>query len=219
MDHDFWIERWSRDEIGFHMDERHEFLHQYYHRLHVGPETVFVPLCGKSPDLLWLRQQGAKVLGVELSELAVRAFFAENGLDAEIDESGAIPRFHSAGVTLFQGDLFQLSPDDFRHVRAVYDRGSLVALPPPMRREYADFLCRSLPIDSRILMVGYDYDQAELPGPPFAVPLPEIEQLFGMTFQLELLAQHDALPSHHLLRQRGLSRLIEYACLLTHRST
>ncbi len=32
---------------------------------------VLVPLCGKTPDLLWLAEQGNEIVGVELSEIAV----------------------------------------------------------------------------------------------------------------------------------------------------
>ena len=217
MDHSFWLERWRRNEIGFHMEERHTFLHRYYHRLHVGPEVVFVPLCGKSPDLLWLRQQGARVLGVELSEIAVSDFFRENNLEVKIDVSADFRRFHSERITLLCGDFFALGIEDLDGVRAVYDRGALVALPTAMRREYADHLGRILPSDSRILLVSYDYAQEEVAGPPFSVPATEIEALFGKYFSIEILEAQDALPTHNALRQRGVSSLTEFACLLTHR--
>ena len=217
MDHTFWQERWQQNEIGFHLDERHAYLHQFYHRLHVGPEAIFVPLCGKSPDLQWLRQQGARVVGVELSELAVTAFFAENSLEPRIDTLDEFRRYQVEGISLLCGDLFKLSADHLDGVRGVYDRGSLVALPVEMRKSYAQHLCWILPTDCRMLMVSYDYDQSELGGPPFSVPMIEIEKLFGDVFTLELLAEQDAMPTHKILRQRGLSRLTEFACLLTHR--
>jgi len=199
------------------MDERHEYLHQFYHRLHVGPETVFVPLCGKSPDLLWLRQQGARVVGVELSQLAIEAFFSENSLPVRTDSVASFDRYQSDGITLLCGDLFRLDATCLDGVRGVYDRGSLVALPLSMRQEYARHLCHILPTDCHMLVVSYDYDQSELAGPPFAVPMTEIEELFDGEFAVEPLAEQDALPSHNILRQRGVSQLTEFACLLTHR--
>ena len=142
MDHRFWKKKWQQNEIGFHMDERHEYLHQYFHRLHVGPETVFVPLCGKSPDLLWLRQQGARVLGVELSEIAVQDFFRENDLVVDVKKMSGFDCYHTEGMTIFCGDLFSLPKEDASDVRGVYDRGALVALPINMRKDYAAHLCR-----------------------------------------------------------------------------
>lgn len=217
MEHCFWKERWQQNEIGFHMEERHEYLHQYFHRLHVGPETVFVPLCGKSPDLLWLRQQGARVLGVELSEIAVQDFFRENALKVEVNTRPGFDCYRTEGITIFCGDLFDFPREETSDVRGVYDRGALVALPVGMRQDYADRLCRILPADSRILLVSYDYDQTQIPGPPFSVPLPEIESLFGGVFHVEQLVEQDALPSHKILQQRGVGKLTEFACLLTHR--
>nr|NIQ97361.1 thiopurine S-methyltransferase [Desulfuromonadales bacterium] len=192
MDRDFWKTRWQQNEIGFHMEERHDYLPQFYHRLHVGPGVVFVPLCGKSPDLIWLRQQGARVLGVELSEIAVADFFSENGLDVAVDTRGSFRRYHADSMTLLCGDLFDLQPGCMDGVRGVYDRGSLVALPPSMRRTYAQHLCRILPVDCRILLVSYEYDQSLIDGPPFSVPMNEIEQLFDSDFSVELLAEQDA---------------------------
>lgn len=216
MKHTFWKERWQQNEIGFHMAERHDYLHQFYHRLHAGPGTVFVPLCGKSPDILWLRQQGAQVLGVELIEQALEAFFVENSLEGQIDTIDNFSRFHTDGITLLCGDLFRLTPEHLENVRGVYDRGALVALPPEMRKQYARHLCHILPSDCRILVISYAYDQSEIDGPPFAVPMTEVDELFGPAFSFELLAERDALPDHNILRQRGVTSLTEFACLLTH---
>jgi len=217
MDHQFWKERWQRSEIGFHMQERHAYLHRFFHRLHVGPEVIFLPLCGKSPDLLWLRQQGARVLGVELSDIAVEDFFSENNLAYKTESAGGFQRFQADRITLLCGDFFDLDSECLDDVRGVYDRGALVALPAEMRREYADHLCQILSADSRILLVSYDYNQDEIAGPPFSVPLTEIEDLFGSRFVVEVLETQDALPTHAALRQRGLTRLTEFACLLTHK--
>lgn len=218
MQHEFWTNRWRQNEIGFHMERHHTFLDRYYHRMAVGSAGVFVPLCGKSPDLLWIRCQGAEVLGVELSEIAVNDFFRENGLDAEVDEVDGFSRQQADGITLLCGDFFDLAADHLAGVKGMYDRGSLVALPQGMRQHYAKHLEAILPADCRILLVSYDYDQDEVDGPPFAVPLPEIEALFGSVFDLELLSERDALPTHNLLRQRGLKKLTEFACLLTRKS-
>ncbi len=58
-----------------------------YPQNHVGLLTqdrpsisILVPLCGKSLDLHWLYQHGHSVVGVELSGLAAKQFFEENGI-------------------------------------------------------------------------------------------------------------------------------------------
>ena len=79
-----WHQHWSRPGTpGFHENRVNKYLQKYLglFRLSAG-DRVFVPLCGKAVDLLWLSQQGFYVTGVELSEKAVREFFAESKLEA-----------------------------------------------------------------------------------------------------------------------------------------
>ena len=81
MDADFWLERWRQGQTGFHMKRPTPLLAKYWPALGVPRGSrVLVPLCGKSLDMLWLASQGHRVLGVELSPLAVGQFFAENRL-------------------------------------------------------------------------------------------------------------------------------------------
>ncbi len=89
MDAEFWKQRWENNQTGFHLDEVNPFLPRFWSQLHL-PEKgkVFVPLCGKSLDLLWLREQGHDVCGVELSPLAVQQFFAEQGLQPKRHQDG-----------------------------------------------------------------------------------------------------------------------------------
>ena len=138
MKKDFWLERWERAEIGFHQDEINPYLRQFWQALQLarGGE-VFVPLCGKSRDMVWLREQGVFVLGVELSPIAVQEFFAEQGQIPQQVRSEKFASTLADGICLACGDFFDLSKADLAQVGAVYDRASLVALPPEMRERYA----------------------------------------------------------------------------------
>ena len=52
MKKDFWLERWERQETGFHQDEFNPYLHQYWRDLHLARDSqVFVPLCGNSRSM------------------------------------------------------------------------------------------------------------------------------------------------------------------------
>ena len=80
MQADFWLQRWSAGQIGFHQSEVNQDLQQYWSSLRVAPGArVLVPLCGKSQDMSWLRGQGYHVVGAELSEAAVGSYFTERG--------------------------------------------------------------------------------------------------------------------------------------------
>src|SRR5450830_150029 len=89
MDSQFWRERWARNQIGFHLPEVNPYLQRHWPLLALAQGAkVLVPLCGKSLDLVWLASQGHRVLGVELSEQAVDAFFSEQGLTPRICQRG-----------------------------------------------------------------------------------------------------------------------------------
>lgn len=216
MDTAFWHARWEAGEIGFHRDEIHVYLPRFWPRMGLaGGERVLVPLCGKSRDMLWLLEQGHRVVGVELSPIAVESFFRENGLEPEL---GATDRFTVSRldeIELLCGDFFDLRPEEVEGVRAVYDRASLVALPPELRRAYARHLGGLLQPGTRVLLVTLDYPQEEMSGPPFSVTDPEVRGLFGEQFEIEPFDSTDILEDEPRFRQRGLSHLIERAYRLT----
>lgn len=216
MKKDFWLERWVRAEIGFHQNEINPYLLQYWPELHrAGSGEVFVPLCGKSLDMVWLRQQGIAVLGVELSPIAVQDFFRENGKAPSHTSSGKFVCCEADGIRILCGDFFDLSQADLAQVGVVYDRASLVALPPEMRERYARHLVSILPSATQILLITFDYPQAEMDGPPFAVSVGEVEALFRDYAEVRLLAQQDVLAQNPRFQQRGMSRLQENIFLLT----
>lgn len=216
MEKEFWLERWERQEIGFHQDEVNSHLREYWHELDPARDgAVFVPLCGKSRDMLWLREQGRTVLGVELSPVAAQAFFDENGFTPNRIPCGKFDRFEADNIRILCGDFFDLGIEDMANVSAVYDRASLVALPPQMRERYARHLASILPPATQILLITFDYPQEEMPGPPFAVSVDEVNALYREHAEVRLLAQLDVLAQNPRFQQRGLSRLQENIFLLT----
>lgn len=121
----FWLERWERGEIGFHQQSAHRYLRRYWASLDLPPGArVFVPLCGKSRDMLWLRDAGFEVIGVELSLTAAKAFCEENALPLLRVREGVFECFRGAGISLLVGDFFDLRPDDLDGVAAVFDRAA-----------------------------------------------------------------------------------------------
>lgn len=216
MKKEFWLERWERSEIGFHQDEINPYLARFWSEMsHSGGGEVFVPLCGKSLDMVWLRKQGNFVLGVELSAIAVKEFFHEQGMSPERVSGGGFDNYLADGFCLSCGDFFELHKEDMAQVSAVYDRASLVALPPEMRESYARHLVEILPRGTQILLVTFDYPQSEMKGPPFAVSVQEVEALYGNYADIRLLAQEDTPAQNPRFKQRGVSRMEESIFLLT----
>ncbi len=217
MDPEFWLQRWREGQIGFHQDEINPYLRRHWHRLEPAPgERVLVPLAGKSRDMLWLRNQGHAVLGVELSPLAVEQFFQESGVECRCQERGPFTCHSGAGVDLWCGDFFALTPQDTQGFRLAYDRAALVALPPDLRRRYAEHMKALLSHpQARILLVTMDYPQSEMDGPPFSVSESEVRACYEPDFRVTPLERYDALAENALFRERGLTRLEERVYLLS----
>jgi thiopurine S-methyltransferase len=215
MDADFWHERWEKGEIGFHQQDFNHHMQKFTGRLEVGSGAcILVPLCGKSLDMLWLAQQGYRVSGIEISERAARDFFVENGLVYEMDRLSGGVLYHGENIQVLCADFFSVKKAHLPGIDAVYDRASLIALPPKMRTAYADHLARLLDAGTRSLLVTLDYRQEEMHGPPFSVTYEEVRRLFSPKFNIERLHSEDCLAREPRFRKKGLTRLEEHVCLL-----
>ena len=219
METDFWLERWERNQIGFHQDAVNSYLikHLPELRLRAG-DPVFVPLCGKTLDMLWLDEQGYAVLGVELSPLAIESFFKENARRVRCVQAGMFTRWTSGSLDILCGDFFDLTREDLGGAKAVYDRASLIALPPHMRPAYAAHMAGLLPSASRILLVTLEYPEGEMAGPPFSVGEREVRRLYHDWFDVKVLGSTDILAQNPRFRDRGLTRLCEIVYLLVKNS-
>ncbi len=218
MNREFWLQRWAQGEIGFHQPEVNFYLQRYWRMLQVASgATVLVPLCGKSRDMMWLCAQGHHVVGVEISRHAVEQFFEENALRAHCEYRPPFRHCSAGGVSLLLGDIFDLQPSAVGVIDAVYDRASLVALPPAMRLHYVEHLTVLLRPGGSMLLITFEYDQQQMSGPPFAVLESEINTLFRAAFQLEILCTTDALEFYPRFRARGLTGLQERVYRLVRR--
>lgn len=214
MDKDFWLERWNNNEIGFHQASINTHLQRFWPALKVPAKGhVFVPLAGKTLDMLWLAGQGHRVTGIEISELAVQAFFEENGLSPRQSRMGDAIAWQQDEITLICGDFFKLAPRQLGPVDAVFDRASLIALPAEMRPQYAAHLRQLAPI-APVLLVTLDYPQDEMDGPPFSVTPAEVESLYADTHRIEPQEGVDVLAENPRFRDRGLTQLFERVYLL-----
>lgn len=207
MEAEFWHQRWERNEIGFHQGEFNTHLKKFWSAKPGG--VVFVPLCGKSRDMLWLLAKGHQVVGIEISAVAVEAFFQENDLQPVKSQQGTFTRWEVEGLVLLQGDFFDITPEDLSEVSAVYDRASLVALPEAMRDKYAQHMRQLLPQGVETLLVTLEYPQSEISGPPFSVSSQEVRALYEPYYEVECIYVEDVLAENQKFRERGISRMEE----------
>lgn len=188
MQPDFWHRRWENNQIGFHNSETHPMLPAHFENLAVPQGgRVFVPLCGKTLDIHWLLANFYRVVGAELSRIAIEQLFQELGLEPVIAADGAHQRFSADGIDIFVGDIFDLTAEKIAPVDAIYDRAALVALPRPLRDRYARHLAALAPA-ARQLLITFDYDQSRMDGPPFAVSPEECLEHYRGSYDVRLLS-------------------------------
>ena len=178
MQAEFWHERWSRNQIGFHESAANRLLVAHFAALGLSPGArVFVPLAGKTLDIDWLLTGGFRVAAAELSPLAVAQVFERIGAVATSARTGDLAQLSAGSLDVFVGDLFRLSRDQLGQVDAVYDRAALIALPPDMRRRYAAHMT-SLTKGAPQLLITLEYEQQKRAGPPFSVETAEVLALY-----------------------------------------
>jgi len=200
MQPDFWLERWREGRIAFHRQTVNPRLVEHHQRVLGDALRVLVPLCGKSADLEWLAVQGHEVVGVELSELASRAFFAERGIEPEQREQHGFMELRHGTVTILVGDFFDTTPQVTGYCDGVYDRAALIALPEELRARYTAHLPTLLAPKARLLLVTLDYDAPG--GPPFRVTPQEVAARYAAA-RVTSLGSVDALADTPGAADRG----------------
>lgn len=187
MEASFWHEKWDKKEIGFHEPKVNPILVGNLDRLELDEGArLFLPLCGKTKDIAWLLSQGFRVVGAELSEVATRELFEEMGVTPKIERHENFSHFRAERLDIYVGDIFALSAIVLGAVDAIYDRAAMVALPSPMRVRYARHL-RKITKNAQQLLVCFEYEQAQLAGPPFAVSEEEVRTHYAAYYELRVL--------------------------------
>lgn len=200
-----WLGRWNEGRTGWHEADGNSGLRAHWPPLPAGAR-VLVPMCGKAVDMLWLARRGLSVTGVELAEIAVAAFFAENRLDFVRERHAGQDRWRATGhdLTLVRGDYFEFDDPPFD---ALYDRGALVALPPEQRPAYVEHTRRLLDPQAFRMVITLEYDQSAAAGPPFAVSADEIGDYWP---DLECVSRHNDIDNAPpKFRNAGLTEFLE----------
>ncbi|MBP6019142.1 MAG: thiopurine S-methyltransferase [Burkholderiaceae bacterium] len=219
MEGDFWLERWREGQTFFHQQRVTPLLQKFWPALDVPADSqVLVPLCGKSLDMLWLAQQGYRVLGIELSPLAVQQFFDENQIQATIHDSALGQHYVSGNIEIICGDIFNLDATTLAACVGVYDRAALIALPTEMRARYVQHVYSQLADNYQGLLLTLEYDQNLMAGPPFSVDEAQVQSLFSTHSKAVILDRRGILEKEPKFAQRGLTSLDSVSYQLSRKS-
>lgn len=188
---------------------------------------VFVPLCGKTLDMVYLASRAGDVYGVEGIKTALEEFAAEHPeLEVKnngVSSNGLFERFEGKKITLLKGDYFQLTSGQTEgKFDAVFDRGSFIAIDPTLRGDYVIVMGDILAKGARILLVIYERigtEEAVAQGPPFTISESGVRELYeGLDWveSVTLLHQEDQTAMFPHLKERypGLEGLLETAYLI-----
>ncbi len=188
IDAAFWHDKWKTGIIGFHQHEYHPALVKHWPRLNtVSVKTVFVPLCGKTKDMLFIHDNGHDVLGVELSDTAIKKFASENKLKLVKTTGEKFFNYKGEGYDLQVGNFFDLEKNAFTNVGIVYDRAALIALPVDLRLQYVTHMQTLLSRGTEIMLITITYDQSKINPPPFSITETDVETLYGRWCRVEKL--------------------------------
>lgn len=196
-DNHLWLDLWRTRQTNFHQKKVNKFLSTYWPGLNLTRGSrVFVPLCGKSLDMTWLAKQGHEVIGVELSTVAVKAFFRENQLKPIKRRLGKYTLWRHGRISILCGDYFSLNKDDLGHIDTVYDRAALTALPEEIRKRYAMHLQLIVPqADIFLLTVEDIVQETGLSQDPDVDK--EINTLFSEEFDITLTHVETGIETDH----------------------
>lgn len=218
MQAEFWRQRWQQGRTGFHQDKPTPLMLKHWPSLGVAPGArVFVPLAGKSLDMAWFAAQGYRVLGVELSTLAIQQFFDGQGLQPAQHSSRYGTHYQAGAIEIIHGDAFGLDAAVLADCTAVFDRAALIALPPDLRQRYVHELYRLLPPTCRGLLVTLQYPQDEKQGPPFSVPEAEVLARYRPDWEVAVLERRDILAQQPGFVAEGVTSLDTVAYALRRR--
>lgn len=209
MTPEFWKNAWQKSQTNFTQKKPNPMLTYHFKALNTHKNgRVFVPLCGKSVDMLWFTNQGFDVIGVELSQIAVTQFFTENNLQATVSPHPNTPNLtyyqtehEGHTIKIWVGDIFDLSPIDIGRIDAIYDRGALVALPDMnpdnLRTRYTQQIIRlSNSANQLLLSFAYDGEKQRSDShknlPPFLVTRSQLEQYYAEYYEINLIAEEKA---------------------------
>lgn len=214
MDADFWISKWEDKAIGFHRADYHPELIKYFDKIEPHSDNkILVPLCGKTKDMLFLKEKGLQISGIEFSDIACEEFFSENDLSFTTIEENGFKVFKGSNHSLFCGDFYKYKPE--HKYQAAYDRAAIVAIDPKSRKAYAKQYSNLLVSGAKLLLLSFEYDQTKVQGPPWSVEETYINEFFGSDFKVEILDSNLVEITSPKFKKNGLEQATQKIYLLT----
>ena len=191
---DEWNKAWANNDIGFHNDNVLPDLLRHENTFLSSNCRVYVPLCGKTLDMIYLADKGHDVHGCEFVKKGVKDFFQENNLEYTTTKilSGNVVVYKAVSkkITIYQGDFFALKFDVIGKFDAIWDRGGFVAIDPAQRVEYAKVMKDLMAPDCKYLLNTFLIQGDLYQGPPHSISDETLQSVFGSFCKIAVLDCH-----------------------------
>lgn len=209
MNNEYWLKKWELGDIAFHEQDITNDLKLYIEKLALNEgDSIFVPLCGKTKDLVWLADKGFHVIGVELSSIACNEFFEELQISPTVTKQNKFIKYQYKNIVILCGNLFDLIKDDLPLVKAIYDCKALIALPTDIRIRYVKHLVSCFGTKIRILLLTRE-TTCDVKPPPFPVNKNEVEFLYSPYFSVQQLKHISVSNIPERLLKKGYAEMME----------
>ncbi|KAM8966240.1 thiopurine S-methyltransferase-like [Pelodytes ibericus] len=215
-----WMARWEKRIIGFHEANVHVLLAEFVDDMVNNRKQIRIlfPLCGKAVDMKWLADMGHTIVGIDVSEIAIKEFFAENNIPYVEEDvpgiSGAkVFKSTSGNISLYCCSIFNINDSIVGKFDGIWDRGAMVAINPCDRQRYVSLIISLMAKDCHYLLVTVEFEPKLHAGSPFYVPDEDLETMLGSLCSYKCLKTIDALSDNQ--RQWGLVFYQEKIFLVT----
>ncbi|MCL4117909.1 UNVERIFIED_CONTAM: hypothetical protein GTU68_062933 [Idotea baltica] len=186
----YWLDRWENNDVeNFCQESANEFLVKHFSKLKVDNNSLcFIPMCGSSIDILFFLSKNITVVGVEISEKAVKSFFTTNHIEYEVLDQEGCKCYKGRNVSIYVSDVFE-SPkiaQKLPNISIWYDRGAYIALPELLRSKYAETMKSVITRQTQVLLLVMEHDK-KVQAPPFSVSQNELENNFSPDLKFKLI--------------------------------
>ncbi len=105
------------NQIGFHLEDVNPLLIEFWQKTNPSyDKSVFVPLCGKSEDLIWLATKHEEVQGIRIKPDRGSRIFSEHLYTPTVTQiSGQHELYQFDELSVYTGDYFNFNNSACRH--------------------------------------------------------------------------------------------------------
>lgn len=202
---EFWSQVWDEGTIRFHQNSYNSEMIKYFKDIDLKGKSVFIPLAGKTKDILYFLEKGAIVTAIEFWEPAVISFFEENNI--KYKKHGY--SFFADNLTFHSMDFFDFTADTPFDV--LYDRASQVVFNKNDRPRYYQHISKMINPQSILLLFSIDHDGSFDYGPPHKIPKLEIITVYkNMGITLNTNSENHEISTSEKMQAQGILSLTAF---------